>query len=475
MKKLLLLFGLGFLSLTSFSQATISNQSFEAWEDITVHDSLEFWATSTEQYQEQGVLNINNSYQITPGYLSASAIHLETILWYDNGIGMNDTVLGFAVNNNVDNDNFIGFPYSDTVDYFTCWYKCDIVAGDQGIILIELSNNNVVYSSTTYPIVGNQNTWTLLDIPLLGASTMEPDSVFIGLVSSEPFTAGVAEPGSWLEIDEMSFSFLAGSVIPSPIPNHSFENWITETISQPESWFSFDPIMYNTTGQLYVTESSTASHLTSSVQIETTFENILADIPSLLTNGYFMFGLDSLIGGTPFTAQPAQFTGEFQYSPVFTDTAWVYVDFWNSTSGLHVEGIDTMLTSASWSTFTIDLTFTEAPDSVLVVFYSGDNIGSTLLVDHLQLLGGDVSIDANTVTQTNLIVYPNPTNSSTTILFQHADVINVLDLNGKLLNQYSNLIGNKLDLNTEEFENGVYFIQSINQGKVETKKLIVQH
>lgn len=475
MKKLLLLFGSAIFTITSISQATIANQSFENWEDIVVHDSLEYWATSTDQYQEQGVLDINNSYQITPGYLSPTAIHLETVLWYDNGIGMNDTIFGFAVNDNADNGNFVGFPYSDTVNYFSCWYKSGIVAGDQGIILIELSKNDIVYSTTTFPIVGNQPAWTLLVVPLVGGAAQAPDSVFIGLVSSEPFTPGVAEPGSWLEIDEMEFTYFGGTVTPAPIPNNSFENWIAETISQPQDWFSFDPIMYNTTGQLYVTESSTAAHLTSSAQIETTFENIMFNIPSLLSNGYFIVGDDSLIGGSPFTAQPAQFTGEFQYSPVFNDTAWVYVDFWNATSGLHVQGVDTMLTSAAWSTFTIDLTFTEAPDSVLVAFFSGDNIGSTLLVDHLQFLGGDVSVDANKMNQSNLILFPNPANSSTTIFYQQADLINVLDLSGKLLTQYSNLIGNKLELNTEEFENGVYIIQLINNGKVETEKLIIQH
>jgi len=475
MKKIILLFGAGILNLTAFSQATIANQSFENWENIVVKDSLDYWQTSTQELQEQGIFDISNSYLITPGYSSPSAIHLETILWFDSGTGMNDTLFGYAINENTNNSNFLGFPYTDTVDFFSCWYKCGIVPGDQGLIVIELSKNNVAYSSTTYPIVGNQSSWTLLNIPLLGGSSEEPDSVFIGLVSSEPFTAGVAEPGSWLEIDEMYFDFLAGSVTPSSIPNNSFEDWTTTTINQPQDWTSFDPQTYNTTNTVYVTQSATASHLLSSVQIETTFENILFDIPSIITNGYFDNGGDSLIGGSPFYAQPAQVTGEYQYSPVFNDTAWVYVDFWNSTSGLHVEGIDTMLTSATWSTFSMDITFTEAPDSVLIVFFSGVNIGSTLLIDHLQFVGGDVSVDENQMNKTNLVVYPNPVNSAATILFHQADAINILDLSGKLIAQFSNPVGNKLELNTSEFQNGIYLIQLINNGKVETKKLVVQH
>ena len=64
MRKLLLLFGASILSLASFSQATISNQSFEDWENITVKDSLDYWATSTQQYQQMGVIDLNNSFPV---------------------------------------------------------------------------------------------------------------------------------------------------------------------------------------------------------------------------------------------------------------------------------------------------------------------------------------------------------------------------------------------------------------------------
>jgi len=475
MKKTLLLLGAGIISFTSNAQSTISNQSFESWQNIVVKDSLDEWMTSTLQYQMQGIMDVNNAYKITPGYATVSAIHLETVLWYDQGAGMNDTLFGYAIKNAAGGSGFDGFPYSDTVDVFKCWYKCGIVGGDQGIIIIELSNNGIVYSSTTYPIVGSVGTWTQLTIPLINGATEVPDSVFVGFASSDPFNPGVAAPGSWLEVDELSFEFLSGSTVPAAIPNNSFENWTTETISQPQSWYSFDPIMFNTTGQVYVTQSATASHLSSSAQIETTFENIMYNIPSLLTNGFYIIGNDSLMGGSPFNAQPAQFTGDFQYSGIFSDTAWVYVKFWNSGTGFLLEAMDTLLDAASWTTFSIDLTFTEAPDSVLVLFFSGNNIGSTLLVDHLQFVGGDVSTPEFTANAANLVVYPNPSNDQATILFQNADVINVMDLNGKLISQITNFPGNKIDLNTSDWENGIYIIQLINDGKVEAKKLTVQH
>lgn len=460
-------------AIVASAQTSVPNNSFENWYDIGVKDSLEYWMTSTLQNQQAGNLDVVNTYEISNAYAGSAAVHMETVLYYNPGAGQNDTLFGYAIKENADGTGFHGFPYSDTVDVFSCWYKCGIVAGDQGVIIVELSENDVVYSTTVYPIIGTQNSWTQLIIPLVGGSAQAPDSVFVGFASSDPFNPGVAEPGSWLEIDEISFDFLAGSVVPAPIPNNGFENWIYETIEQPTDWFSFDQLIYPATGTLYATKSSTASDGLASLQIETTFENIMLGIPAIVTNGTFDYVNDSIVGGSAYYAQPATVSGMYQFAPSFVDTAFVVIDFWNSTSGVHHQYWDTLMSAGVWTPWTIDLTFPEAPDSVLMYFFSGANIGSVLLVDNIQFAGGDLAVVE--IPQTSLSIYPNPASTVTTIQFEAADQIRIFDLSGKLIVSYSGLTDNQIELNTSEFQNGTYIVQIINNGYLSSQRFVVQH
>ncbi|MBK9191883.1 MAG: T9SS type A sorting domain-containing protein [Crocinitomicaceae bacterium] len=472
MKKSILFIVITICNIAAWGQASVANNSFENWYDLGVKDSLDYWSTSTQQYQSNGWLDVNNSYEIPNAYSGSKAIHLETVLHFDAGSGQNDTLFGFVVKQSADGNGFTGFPYADTVNIFKCWYKCGIVTGDQAVVIIELSNSGTVFSSTTFPVTGNVGTWTLLSVPL-STVTDVPDSVFIGVASSDPFNPGIAKPGSWIELDEFSFEFASGTVVPSAIPNNSFENWTYETIEQPTAWFSFDQMLYPQTQSAYVTKSSTASVGSYSMQIETTFENLFIGIPSIATNGYFEPALDSVVGGTPFIAQPAQFTGMYQFSPSLTDTAWVYIDFWNATSGLHTMYIDTLLDASSWTPWSIDLTFTEAPDSVLIYFWGGQNLGSTLLVDDIQFTGGDVSVNESSISDFTL--YPNPANNEVTILFEKADVIRIFNTAGVLVDSFNVNESNLKSISTINYENGIYLIQLIDKGKVSVQKLVVEH
>lgn len=474
MKKLLHLSFYSLFALSAFGQTTIPNQGFESWFNMNVKDSLDYWRTSTLQFQQQGNLSVNNSYEVGSAHNGSKAIHLETVSWYNTSAGQNDTLFGYAIQLNADNGDFMGFPYTDTVDLFTCWYKSNVLVGDQAIVIIELSKGGVVYSSVTYPISGVQNTWTQLSFPLPGGALEEPDSVFVGFASSDPFTPGVAKPGSWIEIDDVSFGFIAGSVVPSPIPNNSFENWTYTTVEQATDWFSFDQLFYPMTGSAYSTKSTTAAQGTYSIQIETTFENIMIGIPSVVTNGYFDPGLDSVIGGAPFYAQPSQISGSYQFAPSLTDTAFIFVDFWNSVSGLHNMYVDTLLDAATWTNWSIDLNFTEAPDSMLVFLWGGKNLGSTLLVDNIQFSGGDLSAPLYE-NLPELTCYPNPTTDALTINFGQSDLLRIFDSGGNLIEVLKPNQTTLITIDTRFWGNGTYIIQSIYQGKATSVQAVVLH
>lgn len=475
MKKTLLSFAVCTAVISLYGQTVAPNASFESWDNMAVKDSLDEWFNGTQELQGQGIFDVITTYEIPSAYLGSKAVHLETIEYFNQGTGMTDTAFGYIVKEAADGGGFEGFPYSDTVDLFTCWYKCDIVGGDQGVVIIELYNSGSAYSSTVYPIIGTVSSWTQLNIPLSGGSSQVPDSVFIGVASSDPFNPGVAAPGSWIEVDAFSFDFLAGSTVPSPVPNGSFENWTYETIEVPTDWFSFDEFFYPVFGTQYATKSSTASQGSYSLQIETTFEMLMMGTPCIVTNGDFSVALDSVVGGTPFIAQPAQVSGVYQFTESFVDTAYVFIDFWNATSGLHHMYVDTLLDNSSWTTWSMDLTFTEAPDSMLMYFWGGKNLGSTLLVDAITFSGGDLSAQQMNEEQ-DFGIYPNPAQNAVTIQADQVEIIRVFDMAGNLI-----LIQNELhntgtiEISTAEFENGMYLVQIIHEGKIQSQQLIIQH
>ncbi|MBL7899809.1 MAG: hypothetical protein JNJ99_14815, partial [Crocinitomicaceae bacterium] len=135
MKKSILLIAIALCNLLVHAQSSVANNSFENWYNLGVKDSLDYWSTSTQQYQSNGWLDVNNAYEISAAHSGSKAIHLETILHYDAGVGQDDTLFGYVVKQVADGNGFTGFPYSDTVNIFKCWYKCGIVAGDQAMVI----------------------------------------------------------------------------------------------------------------------------------------------------------------------------------------------------------------------------------------------------------------------------------------------------------------------------------------------------
>jgi Secretion system C-terminal sorting domain len=370
---------------------------------------------------------------------------------------------------------FEGFPYSDTVDTFTFWYKCDVQPGDSAICIVELRKAGVAYSTNIYRMGGTVTTWTEVSMPLPGGATEEPDSVFVGFASSDPMSSGSAEEGSALEVDFVNFEFNAGSTTPSAIPNNSFEDLFQLSADLPDDWFTFDDIAFFMTGESYIAESGDASTGASALEITTTVGNVVNDVPSIATNGWYDFGIDDFAGGTPFIAQPDNFSYDAKYAASGVDTAIMWLVMWNDATGTLIDTFDIILPTAGvYATQNIALTLTEAPDSVFVLYYSGTQAGSVLLVDNIQFTGGDISVGAEPLFS-ELRVHPNPANGYTTILFDMADEIEIVNIAGRQMFQSSHIESNKMTIDTQDWDGGVYFVRVNKAGKMLTKKLIITH
>jgi hypothetical protein len=87
------------------------------------------------------------------------------------------------------------------------------------------------------------------------------------------------------------------------------------------------------------------------------------------------------------------------------------------------------------------------------------------------------TVGINTPNTTNqLKVYPNPANQNIIIetgnqLYEKIELINVLGQTVFTTTEKEN----KLNINTGNFENGMYFFKFINKGEITTKKINIQH
>lgn len=124
--------------------------------------------------------------------------------------------------------------------------------------------------------------------------------------------------------------------------------------------------------------------------------------------------------------------------------------------------------------------------TAIIEIKSGDDagaFGSFSFAPRLRLdFDPTVSINEEAINESNLVLYPNPASNSANLeynLTNKSDVeINVVDITGKSV--YSEKINSqnsgsqKLNLNTSDYNEGVYFVTLITNGTKTTKKLVIK-
>ena len=453
-----------YLANWAFTQSTIPNNGFETWTNTEVKDSLEFWQTSTVQYAQFGVY-IDNAVSIGNAQDGALAMHLETVVY--QGDGYTDTLFGFMVAANA-SDDFIGFPYNDNIDALNGFYKNNHVVGDSAMIIVQLQSNGNVFSYTEYKISGNHPNWTAFNIPLNNA-VLTPDSVFIGFISSDPFQTTNPQPGSWIDIDNISFSSTGGNT-PAAIPNHSFESHIKEFIELPDNWWSFNEVLYLISGTECVTKSTDAFEGNYSLKLSTTQASIDQDLFSIFTNGQFNFAFGDLQGGIPFSAQPTELKGRYKFESPANDSAYILVEMFLNGSNFLTD-FSFLPTSSFWTPFNMQLNPSQAPDSVRITFFSSEELGANLWLDDLNFFGGDVGLEENTSVD-EINIYPNPANYYFNLQTKAAGTFSVFDLSGKLIESIQT-IAQLTTINTTSWQSGYYLITFQTENGISKQKISI--
>jgi len=455
------------LQIPVIAQSSIENSGFENWTNTAVKDSIHHWSTSTNSFASNGVY-LNNAYTIGNAQDGAQAIHIETIEY--KGDGFSDTIFGYILAHDAP-DDFIGFPYSSQIDELHGFYKNNHPPGDSALIIVQLQSNGNIYSYTEHKISGIHTNWTPFSILLNSATGITPDSVFVGFVSSNPFQSTSPQPGSWLEIDNISFSSSTGN-IPQDIPNQSFENKSTSTIDLPDGWWSFNEILYLITGTECLTKTTDAYAGNYALQLSTTQEMVDANVIPVLTNGHFNLTNFSIQGGIPFIAQPDQLKGRYKFESPINDSAYILVEMLQNGAVIHTE-LSFLPTTSFWTPFNVVINLNQAPDSVRLTFYSSEELGANLWLDDLHFFGGDLGQNDLNPTE-DFTVYPNPANESITIQLKEKGEVSVYDLTGNLVGSIQANAGTT-KINTNLWEAGYYLMMVHTSSKYFTKKFCVQH
>ena len=443
MRQTLTLF-LAFFAL-SLNAQEIANGSFENWSTSFLFEDPTDWRTGNYEAGE----NLTTT-KVGEAPAGSYAAHMETRL------AEGDTAFGFLIMGRIDDAPTGGVPFTTDVRQLRCWMRYSLVENDSAIALVSVWSGGLNVATKQWRFGGEQFDWTEMVLSL-NSQASNVDSVFVAFASSDPFFTANMANGSWLEVDEVR---LTAPSVPTPdlLPNHNFEDWTEFYAEDPDGWNTWNQ-RTAVFGASTVIKSTTAFSGSYSARLETMA--IEGDtLPGYLTNGSME---NSVVGGAPYASIPGQLTGAYQYQPNGLDTAIIGVVF--KSGGVIIGSASQQIDASTfgWIEFATPCFVFDTPDTMLVVITSGNNPGSVLLVDDLDLVGGNVGISERNAQ--GAAPYPNPATERLSIPdVQANDQVTILDQSGRTVRTSNAHLSGTLDVPLAGLAAGVYVVSIRNYG-----------
>ena len=281
------------------------------------------------------------------------------------------------------------------------------------------------------------------------------------------------------------------------IPNASFENWDNSAgYNVPVGWDNMNAM--TSPMSVYTCMKGTPGNAgTSYLKLVSQTVSGMGVMPGVAVLGVMdmtNMSAPTSMSGVPFTQRPQTLTGMNQYMASGTDKGYMSVILtkWNSAMNKR----DTIATAwralfgmqMSWSSFQMPLTYTSTanPDSMMMIMSASGATpasNSYLYVDTLAFSGsvaGATGITSPSEGQTVMEVYPNPSSTTMTLLFniqQNITVdIQIVDLTGRIITaiEKHNLIDSRYTIHTSDFAKGAYFVKVEANGSTLTKKIVIE-
>ncbi len=379
MKRQSFLLCLVFFTITAYGQNTIPNGNFENWQTDSYDYPQNYPFTSNRESFFRFELP-PNVVKTADAYHGSLAVKLSTIA------NATDTNFGYFINTNPNSGNPSewkgGIPINQKPMGIRGYYKYNIASADSGTILLTFNKAGVNVGTYFFKIGGIYNTYQLFNFTFVPALTQTPDSVVIGIVSSDVMKGDNGVAGSVLKIDSISFT---GISTQPALMGGDFELWQTEQVNKIADWYYND----NEDGVQRTTDAYEGNY---AIELKT-FLGDKEQNPEArsgqISTGYWSNTCNCMKGGTPFNSQYDTVAFWYKYIPASTDTAEIYLEF--TKNGMQVGGAGIRLNATSFYYYMeVPLYAWQLPDTVKITVQSSlwnhsstEYVGSSLKIDHL--------------------------------------------------------------------------------------------
>lgn len=450
MKKKLLL-AIPSLLLGTLGMSQISNGDLEMWQDIELYQDFSDWGSARE-FEGDTILTQRSTDAFDGTY--AASLTTDTI----DG----DTTFGFVIHGQFGDmgpESGIPFTGPGLPDSIIFWAKYNVMPGDSAVVLVVPFFGGSAVGGNEIKYAGTSAVWERKAYEL--GPTLSVDEILVAFASSNALI-DYGIPGSTVLIDRVEIKTTTGDIF--LVPNHSFENWDTVTTEDPIDWYGNafygpDTAVYKTTdayGNVYAARLVTR---------EDEFgDTNRAYLSNGFTDGSMWFE------PVPYTQMPTDLEFYTKHIPNGADTAEISIEFFEA--GMNVGGayyrIDTAISTYTLISIPINYSMGAAPDSMRVIFTSGRNPGSELIVDLIELVDPTTSIA--TINNKGVIVYPNPAVNQITFAAPNNSIIKIYGTDGKLVQQA--IANNNYTMNISDLNQGVYIYQVSSGNQIFKGKFI---
>ena len=448
-----------FIVASLSAQQQLPNGSFETWNQEFLFEGLTDWncSNSANISLNPGLLKMEDA--VSGDY----SVRLQPVL-----VG-EDTAYSYFYHGYMTGDGpGGGIEYSQDFDGVGGYYRCDMAEHDSAVIML-VKFLDMVPTYFFGKIGGVEADWIEFhfDVPATPC-----DSVFIGFISSDVFLETVYSFDSWIMFDSIHFTNSMGTdPDPDLIPNYNFEDWYDVEYTSVDSWHSLNSYFY-TIGIAPLLPLAGGQDGVFSAEMTTYLIMDEYIIPGYLSLGEIFIDDDDPVRGIPYTDKPTKLKGYYQYYPAEDELGAVQVMF--SYLDDDIGGGSMQFTPASEFTyFEVPLNYAGDPDSLTLIFSSGDVPDSRLVIDNVSF---DFEVNAELSEYNNISIYPNPAEGFFIVSMNGKQVfpaiIEITDVQGRLLKTINMFDESDCKIDISDLSAGIYFVKTGDNSSV-VQKLIV--
>lgn len=457
MKKILTLF-ITLLSI-HFANAQFHNDGFEFWEEYTVY--------SEPVYKDTNATTLNRYFSLFGDPV------VSKVMLSENNYGMKLTNASIVLQDTNSSKGYALFGDFNTSDYDAAPLRIrkpnailidieySIPGIDSAMIFIVASLDTIGNSAIPfkYKFAGEQKEMKTMKIDL--SNTYFPylnfDSIAYYITSGNVENDSLLDTRNYIIVDNIRFANTTDTVL---FPNGDFEEWNDYTNVAYDTWSTSNfYIPYSVIPNENSTEGNYSIELTTTLDDDGDTNNAWALIGEFREE-------DEIGPGLKLEGIPVAISFDAMYSSVETDSGVVgaiFTKFDNIKQKTVVVGITgTKLSNLDGFThFEIPvLNNIITPDSVAIFLNSSDDEdgipipGSKLIVDNFKIIY-DTPVGTKNVTNSEINVYPNPSNGVINIADLTAgDLVSIIASDGKLISSHTAQL-NSISLNLSQ---GIYTI-----------------